>query len=540
MTAIADSSAAPPDALELEIFRYAAEAVVDELDTNITRTAHSPLVYEYKDYSVGLVTKDFRLLSQSRYNIPLFLADLGEPVRDAVEVIGEERLEPGDIFITNFAPPTGSHLNNVIAASPVFQDGAVVAYVVIRTHWPDVGGLAPGSITLDARSIFHEGVQYRGLKIVSAGRLVPEVLATIQANTWMPRLVTGDVMANIAACTLGVTRWQEQVAKRWSLSEIDDLVAAQFRSSAALARAKLRDLPNGEFRAAAEMDNSGAPGTSPLRLAVRVVVDGEHMLVDLSELPPQVEHPINSGRHGGAISSVRVAFKSLLVPDRPADHGLFEPLEVIVPPGTVMSATGTAPMGHWNQLPYTMIDLVLRAIGERQPDLVPAGHFGAQVIASFTGTNRDGSWWQTNTAGQGGFGAHSDGDGFGPLMTLGHGDNPRIADEILEGRYPVRVLSRSLLRNAGGRGLYRGGPGVEMVVEALEDMRFTALINRTREPPWGLAGGEPGRPGEIHVLEPGKKRWRRTGLVGHAPIKAGTRVRIRTGGGGGWGTHGNA
>jgi N-methylhydantoinase B len=98
-----------PDALELEIFRYALESVVDELDINITRTAHSPLVYEYKDYSVGLVTRDFRLLSQSKYNLPIFLADLGEPVRDAVGVIGIEHLEPGDIFITNFGPPTGSH-----------------------------------------------------------------------------------------------------------------------------------------------------------------------------------------------------------------------------------------------------------------------------------------------------------------------------------------------------------------------------------------------------------------------------------------------
>ena len=271
---------APPDALELEIFRYAVESVVDELDVNITRTAHSPLVFEYKDYSVGIVTGDFRLLSQSKYNLPIFVADLGEPVRDAVEVIGLDRLEPGDIFITNFAPPNGSHLNNVISASPVFDsEGRISAYVTIRTHWPDVGGLEPGSISWAARNILHEGVQYRGLKIVSRGELVPEVWRR-SANTWMPDLVTGDVMANVAACTLGATRWQEQVARRWDFDQIERLVEAQFAASARLSRAAIAELPDGEYRASCETDDSGLPGTPPLLLCVRVVIDGERMLVD--------------------------------------------------------------------------------------------------------------------------------------------------------------------------------------------------------------------------------------------------------------------
>src|SRR4030081_3912894 len=99
------------DALELEIFRYAVESVVDELEVNITRTAHSEVVYEYKDYCVGLVTQDFRLLSQSRHSLPGLLADLGEPVRDMVQVIGVERIAPGDVFLTNYAAVQGQHLN---------------------------------------------------------------------------------------------------------------------------------------------------------------------------------------------------------------------------------------------------------------------------------------------------------------------------------------------------------------------------------------------------------------------------------------------
>ena len=524
-----------PDPLEMELFRYAVESVVDELDVNITRTAHSPLVYEYKDYSVGLVTGDFRLLSQSRYNLPIFLADLGEPVRDAVEVIGEDRVEPGDIFITNFNPANGSHLNNVISASPIFADDRIVGYVTIRTHWPDVGGLVPGSLSWNSRSIFHEGVQYRGLKLVSRGRIVPEVLATIQANSWMPELVTGDAMANVAACTLGVARWHEQIASRWSQDEVDALVAAQFGASAALARERVAALPDGIYTAATAFDD-GNPGSPSLPLSLSILVEGDRMVVDLSGLPPQVEAPINSGAKGGAVSAMRVAFKSLLAPERPADHGLFEPLEVVIPPGTVMSAEGNAPMSMWNILPPTMIDLFLRAIGERLPELVPAGHFAAQATVGLLGVDEKGRWWMASNAGQGGFGATSDADGFGPVMTYMHGDNPRVQNEIIEGRYPVRVLEHKIRRNAGGRGLHRGGPGFEIVMEALEDMYMSTLINRTRTPAWGLAGGEPGRPCEIHKLEPGAARWKRIGQVSQAPVTAGTRFRVRGGGGGGWGT----
>jgi N-methylhydantoinase B len=529
------SGHAVADALDLEIFRYAVESVVDELEVNITRTAHTPVVYEYKDYSIGVVTHDFRLLSQSRYSLPLMSADLIAPLRDAVEVIGEERLEPGDVFLTNYARAAGGHLNNLTAASPVYADGRIAGYVAIKTHAPDVGGLVPGSISWEARSIFHEGVQFRGLRVVRAGRVVPEVLATIQANTWMPRLVTGDLMAKIAACTLGVSRWNEQVARRRSFDEIEALAEAQFAASARLARARVAELPDGDYAAEAEMDDSGAAGTPPLLLKVRVVVQGDRLVIDLSGLPRQVETPINAGITGGAMGTARVAFKSLLVPDLPADEGVFEPLEVVIPPGTVMSAEGDAPMGWWAQLPPTLVDLVVRAIGEGAPELVPAGHHGAQLVAIVTGVGEDGDWWYAASAPHGGFGATREDDGFGPLAPLIDGDNPRVADEITEGRFPIRVLSRRLLRNAGGRGIHRGGPGLEWIFEALAPMHLTAAINRTRTPAWGLAGGEDARPGAIHLARRGSSRWQKVNLVSHLPIEPGTRVRVRTGGGGGWG-----
>ena len=180
------------DALELELFRHSILSVVDELEVNLTRTSYSPLIYEYKDYCIGFVDARFRLISQSKGSLPIFVADLGLSVGDAVGVIGVDNLEPGDVFITNYAPVAGQHLNNVVVASPVFDEARRLrGYICIRAHWADVGGMNVGSVTWAARDIFQEGVQYRGLRVVRRGVVAGEVLKTIEANTRMPKFVLG-------------------------------------------------------------------------------------------------------------------------------------------------------------------------------------------------------------------------------------------------------------------------------------------------------------------------------------------------------------
>jgi N-methylhydantoinase B len=524
------------DALELEFFRYAVESVIEELEISITRTAYNVLVYEYKDYCVGIVTKDFRLLSQSRHNLPLFLADLGVPVKDAVEVIGVDRIEPGDVFLTNYAAVQGQHLNNVVAATPVYTGGEIVGYVAVRMHWSDVGGSNPTSLSWAATSVFQEGVQYRGTKIASRGRIVPEALATIQANSWAPAIVTGDLMAQIGALQLGARRWAERLASRWDVADTESLIEQQFTASARLSRSKIAGLPDGEYVATVAMDDSGAPGTEPLELKVTITVAGERMAVDLSDLPPQVRRPVNAGATGGALSAMRVGFKSLLAPERPADHGLFEPLELTIPPGTVLSAVGDAPLGWYNTTLPTMIDLFLRAIGEQLPELVPAGHHGAFWGLTLAGQRDDGTYWTYLAGANGGFGASAEADGFGPLRTLMHGDNPDVPMEIIEAQYPVRFHGHRILRQAGGAGLHRGGAGLERVVEILEDSQVSTYIDRTHNPAWGLAGGEAGKPAAILMRLPGSDEWAPQGKTAPTLVPAGTTLCLRGGGGGGWGT----
>ena len=525
----------PADALELEIFRYATSSVVDELELNLTRTAYSELIYEYKDYSVGVLTHDFKLLTQSEGSIPLFVADLGPQVMDAVGVIGEQNLEDGDIFVSNYAPANGQHLNNVTCAAPIFQEGGIVAYVAIRAHWTDIGGLAPTSTSWDATDIFQEGVQYRGLRVVRAGKLVPEVMATFQANSRMPHYIYGDVTAQISACRLARERWGSRVAGKWSVAEQAQLVRLQAEQSAALTRSAIAALPDGEYEADCLMDDSGKAGTDPLPLKVRLRVEGDKFVVDYSQLPPQVRTPINTGAGGGATSIARCAFKMLFAPERPADEWLFDPLTVEIPDGTLLSAVGDAPMGFWNTTTPTMVDLILKAVGSRAPEFVPAGHHGSLGMLSWAGQDANGRTWVLPESGSGGFGGHSQGEGYGPLRTLCHGDNRGFPAELIEERFPLRVLSFELWRESAGEGEFRGGYGTERVTQALADLTLSTSLDRTLQPPWGMAGGTDAVPGSIQVQVPGEETWTSLTKVTGYPLPAGSLVRQRHAGGGGWG-----
>jgi N-methylhydantoinase B len=520
------------DQLELELFRATVISLLDEIELNLSRTAFSPLIAEYKDYCIGFLSPDFRLVAQSRGGLPMFIADLGPAVKDAVEQISE--LLPGDVFVTNYAAVQGQHLNNVIMAAPLFQDDELLGYVAIRAHWTDVGGMAPMSISWNATEIYQEGFQMRGLRVARAGKIQTEVVATLLANSRFKVYLDGDIRAQFGACLLAQRRWDERVASRWSVSEIAELWDAQLTLSAEVARRAIRALPNGVASVSCLQDDSGRPGTPPLRLALTMTIQDDTITLDLSDMPPEVAAPINSGRTGGGLSMCRLAFKAMIAPDYPVDEGLFEPLLVEIPDGTLLSAREGAPMGHWNSSLALVGDLVAKAMAELAPELAPASHHGSVNIHGFSGQKEDGSWWTTSDTLGGGWGGSANADGFSNLKTNHHGDNRETSVEVREARFPVRVLSWRLVPDSAGDGLHRGGYATEKVLEVDVDAFVTTSMDRTLERPWGVNGGEPGTSGGIELELPDGE-LRPAAKVTRLPVPAGTRMRVRSAGGGGWG-----
>jgi N-methylhydantoinase B len=191
-----------------EIIRHGLLQIPKQIEHNITRTAYSPLIYEYKDYAVGIVDPEGRLICQGDGGIPLFVANaLGIAVRDGLAIHGPDGIEPGDVLFTNHAGTLGQHLNNVAMYTPIYGgagESQLLGFMCVIVHWVDIGGMFVGSSTTSGTtSIYQEGIQFRSVKLRSRGKPVADIYRIIETNSRFARELFGDIEAQLAGCMLG-------------------------------------------------------------------------------------------------------------------------------------------------------------------------------------------------------------------------------------------------------------------------------------------------------------------------------------------------
>ena len=502
MSAIATPTKIDP--ITTEVIRRRLISIADQVDSNVTRTAYSPLVYEYKDYAVGGGDDEGRLLAQCTGGMPLFVADvLGAAVRHGLETYVAEGIHAGDIVICNDAGVIGQHLNNVVMYTP-FHDttsGQRLGFFVVVMHWLDVGGRAIGSISKFATDIFQEGVQFNSVKLMRGGEPVAETFRFIRANTRFPEAVFGDIDAQIGACKMGVTL-SEQIVERYGRPVWDLAITEIWKQSERAARAMIRQIPNGHYEASAFLDNDGLnPGHVPLKVAVDVA--DEDLTIDLSELPPEAKSTMNAGRSGGGQSVARLAFRYLIIPDEDATEGSYRALHLTLPEGTIMSAGPTSAKGHYNLALPTLIDLVIKALSPALPDKVAAGHYATFSTIRFTGHHPEtNALFQCSDSGFGGWGASAGHDGSGPFRTMCHGDTRSIPIEVQEATYPIIINEYALRIDSGGAGEFRGGLGLSKAYQVFAPCTLFSTFDRTDCPPWGLLGGHSALAGNVRVVRP--------------------------------------
>ena len=525
------------DPITLEVIRGALSAIAEDIDTNLARTAHSLLIYEYKDYAVGLLDAEGRLICQSTGGMPIFIADvLGAAVRDGLEIYGPDEFHPGDVIITNHAATMGQHLNNVAMYSPVFAgDGGaeLIGFVVVTAHWLDIGGRVVSSISKYATDIFQEGIQFRTVKLMSKGERVPEIYRLIEHNTRFPAVIKGDIAAQLAGCVMGSQRLAELYG-RFGADIVRAAVEIIWDQSEAAARDAVRAIPDGRYEAESFLDDDGIDLDTRIPIRVAVEIAGDDMTIDFSDIADQVKGPLNSGVSGGGFTVARVAFKYLVAPGEPANEGTFRALRLVLPPGKILSATGNAAMGRYNMPLPTVIDTVIRALAPAMPEQAAGGHFGSFCTLRFHGSMPEtGRLYQMNDSGFGGWGALAGMDGPGPFRTNCHGDTRVIPAEVLEATYPVRVDSFELRTDSGGPGRFRGGLGLTKRYTTLAPLTVSTGFERSRCAPWGILGGDDAEPSRVTIAR--QDMAPEMVLKDERPIDAGDRVIVETGGGGGFG-----
>ncbi len=519
------------DPVVTELVRNGVMAVTEEMKTNLMRTAYNVIIYEALDFTTGLFTPDGRTVSIG-LGLPMFIRGMAETVKAKLAHFGDD-IEPGDILVTNDSYITGSHLNHVTLSLPVFFEDELVGFSCCMAHWLDIGGVLGGMTT----DIFSEGLQLPILKLQKRGVLNQDIVDIIKMNVRIEERAMGDLRAQLTAVRTGERRFLEllgRYGKDSVLGAIEDIMD----TSESAARARTLTIPDGVYHAESFMDDDGIDIGKDIPIRVTVVVEGDRMTVDLSDVSGQVRGFYNSGITTGH-ACAQVAYKCLASPtDYPINDGSFRPLKVIIPPGRVVSAVRPAPMRWWMTFPMTVVDTVFKALAPAIPDRVIAGHHADLILATLFGISPKDRRLVIASISHvgGGWGAKMTEDGINCTIAMNDGDTHNGPVEMMETKYPFVIDRYSLVPDSGGAGRFRGGVGAERVVRPLVDLRVTTHMDRTRCAPWGLMGGGEGAANRVSLrLDGALNDDLPNAKVISRQLKPGDQLIARGGGGGGFG-----
>ncbi len=516
----AAAAAATPDPARLEIFAGRFMAIAEEMGEVLARTAHSVNIKERLDFSCALFDAAGRLVANAPH-IPVHLGSMGESVRAVLRRHGGA-MRPGDVYLSNDPYEGGTHLPDLTVVMPVFESrrgGALLGFVAARGHHADIGGIAPGSMPAQSRTIEEEGIRFEDFLLVRAGRFREEALrAHLAAGPYParnPDQNVADLKAQVAACARGAEALRATAAREGREALAAYMRHVQANAAEAVRRAIARLAGGGERRLALDDGHE---------IAVRVRVNRAARRATVDFTGTSAQHPGNfNAPRAVTRAAVLYVFRLLLDEDIPLNEGCFEPLELLVPEGSLLHPRAPAAVAAGNvETSQLIVDALLGALG------VMADSQGTMNNLTFGDAARQ--YYETLC---GGAGAGPDFDGASAVHT--HMTNSRLTDpEVLERRFPVLVEAFALRHGSGGAGARRGGDGVVRKLRFLAPLEGAILSGRRRTAPAGLAGGAPGLPGRNTLVRADGRVEPLPGCATFA-LAPGDLLVIETPGGGGYG-----
>ncbi|HKP18090.1 MAG TPA: hydantoinase B/oxoprolinase family protein [Gaiellaceae bacterium] len=521
------------DPFAVEILKDKLAAAADEMGVVLARTSMSPIVYEVLDFACGLTDAQARVVAQTN-GLTLFTGTFGPQVESLISDYGLDGMREGDVFATNVPYRGGTHTCDVCLVKPIFVDGGVIAFAVSITHWIEIGGAVPGSIPPDATEIFQEGLQLPGVRVYDAGHRSEAIVDLIAANIRLPRTGLGDLNAGVAAVAIGERRVLE-ARERYGL----ELVLASFERvlehGEQTARAALRRIPNGVYRAEDVIDGDGVSDTH-LPIAVTVTLGDDWIHADFTGCAPQAAGPVNCAT-GALLSACKTVVRAITAPDARSNDGFFAPFSLTIPPGTVFSAEPPAPTGWYYEGAAFANDLLWKALAPACPERLGAGSYTSLCCSYVVGRDAEtDELFVLAEPNVGGWGGSALGDGESALIATTDGDTYNFPAEVVEARFPVLVERYELNVGAGGgAGRHRGGFGVvrEYRLRGGVDAYGYGSIGGSERRPWAVGGGDKGTTNYLEYVRGASVE--RHGRVARVPLADGELVRSITGTGGGFG-----
>lgn len=516
------------DPIAVEIIRGALRAIQSEMEALIERTAMSPFIREKKDFYAALFDAGGQLIAGS--NLPIF----GDVVKPVSEHYPLATMQPGDIYWFNdcyASEGAVSHSPDQVLLAPVFAEGKLSGFAQSWAHFNDIGGMRPGSLSPDCIDIWQEGIIIPPVRLARDGVVDEALLRVFVRNSRFPDMVRGDMRASMAAIRLGERRMQElftRFGREPTCGAFRQLIAETERET----RARLRALvPNGEYTFTERVDGDGH-GNGPIRLHYRMTVSESRISLDATESDDQVPGPVNFLMSPAVPAMVFGAYLlggSKVMLNAGAERAFDE---VRLREGSILKPRFPAPLGMRGITMMRNMSACLGLLNVATDGQAMAAH-SAYVIWYLRGRDDTGRLFLLSDGLAVGYGARPTADGNDAVYLVAQENFP---SEFLDSVFPIRVLAYSINRDTGGPGRWRGGCGLVREVEVLAEQAMISMrIDSVENPPWGVAGGMAARSGRC-IINPGGPNERILKPLSDGNIvHRGDRIRIETGGGGGFG-----
>jgi N-methylhydantoinase B len=521
------------DATTTEIIRNSLVYASEEMGIALRNASYSPNIRERMDHSAAIFDSEGRLLAQAEH-IPVHLGSLPWGLAKTLDYCERERIDlpPSSMIMVNNPYIAGTHLNDVTVIRPIYDANRLVGYAANKAHHSDVGGKVPGSISMDAKTLFEEGVVIDPRYLVRKNRILDPAVRALASKSRTPNERMGDLKSQIAANVTGERRVLELVQKH-GVRTFQQACDKSLKKTEQLVRLRLSKMPAGSYHAADVLED---PDGHNIRLQVTITLSKGRLCVDYAGTDRQVSNPLNAV-FGVTLSGVYYVTRTLTGDDVPSNHGAFATIQVNAPEGSILNPTYPHPVAGGNvETSQRNADLLYRAFSKAIPDKVPADSGGSMNNIMMGGVWKGKSWAFYETIGVG-LGAQNDRDGIdGIQANMTNTMNTPI--EEIERSYPLLIKRYELRPDSSGPGRNRGGTGMIRSYQSLtNNITVTVLAERGRNSPQGLFEGSPSRRTEVTLYKRTKAKHRRNRL----PVKTtvvlqkGDVIEIRTAGGGGYG-----
>ncbi|MEP3298189.1 MAG: hydantoinase B/oxoprolinase family protein [Tateyamaria sp.] len=514
-----------PTAIDYQIMWNRLIAVVEEQATTLIRTAFSTSVREAGDLSAGLFDRKGRMMAQAVTGTPGHVNAMAESVTHFVREIGEQNIFEGDVFITNDPWLGTGHLHDITVVSPTFRDAQHIGFFACTAHVVDIGGRGFGP---DANEVYEEGLLIPIMKFAERGVVGQDLIRIVRANVREPDQVVGDLYS-LAACNEAGDRRLHSMMGEFEIANLDGLSDFVIEASRKATLEAIAKVPDGTFRHTMHVDGYD----DPVLMAVQLDIKGDKIKADFGGTSGMSRFGVNVPEvYTRAYACY--GLKCAIAPQVPNNTGSLDPFEITAPEGCILAAKRPAPVSVRHVLGHMVPDVVLGALHQALPNIVPAEGASALWNIQISARPSDPDSGLRNSEilmfNSGGTGARPKLDGLS--ATAFPSGVSTMSVEATEHVGPITVWRKDLREGSGGAGALRGGLGQTIEIEPREgyDFYFNAMFDRVENPARGRDGGGSGDTGRVELTDGTKLRSK-----GRQLVKNGQRLRLSLPGGGGYG-----